>query len=524
MSYLVLARKWRPKFFSEVSGQDHVVKALQNSLKQNKAHHAFLFAGTRGVGKTTIARLLAKALNCEQGVVSEPCGQCKSCQAIDEGHFMDLIEVDAASQRGIDDTRDLLENTQYTPTSGRYKVYLIDEVHQLTKEAFNALLKTLEEPPPHMKFLLATTESEKIPITVLSRCLKFNLKKISEENISKRMTEICKEEGIEFEDKAIDMISQAADGSMRDGLSLLDQALAFEDYNLTADQVSSMLGTLDANFALNILSSVLTQDKNGLIEALEAVDQLYPDYSDLLDTIASLTQSIAFHQVIGASEKTTSNENNPLIDNFAETYSPELIQLIYQIAITSKRDINIAPTSKEGFTMAILRMFAFQPSGSRSMNSPAKPTDNQPKINTSTKTVKSNTKETNEKEKNGKMLNPKQWTADVSNMNLTGTVKQLVSHCMFGDLKDQTLKLYIDPENEHHLINRAVISLNDYLLNYYVNISKVNIQVLKTNGTTLAKKKSEATEEQKIMNQSRIKSDPNLQEYMDMFDATIEDG
>lgn len=524
MSYLVLARKWRPKFFSEVSGQDHVVKALQNSLKQNKAHHAFLFAGTRGVGKTTIARLLAKALNCEQGVVAEPCGECKSCLAIDEGHFMDLIEVDAASQRGIDDTRDLLENTQYTPSSGRYKVYLIDEVHQLTKEAFNALLKTLEEPPPHMKFLLATTESEKIPITVLSRCLKFNLKKISEENISKRMTEICKEEGIEFEDKAIDMISQAADGSMRDGLSLLDQALAFEDYNLTADQVSTMLGTIDVNFALNILSSVLTQDKNNLIEALDAVDQLYPDYSDLLDTIASLTQSIAFHQIIGSSEKTSANDNNPLIKNFAETYSPELIQLIYQMAITSKRDINIAPTTKEGFTMAILRMFAFQPRESKSMNSRVKPTGNQPNINTSTTAVKSNTKETNEKEINGKMLNPKQWTADVSRMKLTGTVKQLVSHCMFGDLKDQTLKLYIDPENEHHLINRAVVTLNEYLLNYYANISKVNIQVLKTNGTTLAKKKSEATEEQKIMNQSRIKSDPNLQEYMDMFDATIEDG
>jgi DNA polymerase-3 subunit gamma/tau len=338
------------------------------------------------------------------------------------------------------------------------------------------------------------------------------------------MTEICKEEGIEFEDKAIDMISQAADGSMRDGLSLLDQALAFEDYNLTADQVSTMLGTIDVNFALNILSSVLTQDKNSLIEALDAVDQLYPDYSDLLDTIASLTQSIAFHQVIGSSEKTNSNDNNPIIGNFAETYSPELIQLIYQMAITSKRDINIAPTTKEGFTMAILRMFAFQPSESTSMNSPIKSTDNQPNINTSTTAVKSNTKETNEKEINGKMLNPKQWTADVSRMNLTGTVKQLVSHCMFGDLKDQTLKLYIDPENEHHLINRAVVTLNEYLLNYYANISKVNIQVLKTNGATLAKKKSEATEEQKIMNQSRIKSDPNLQEYMDMFDATIEDG
>ena len=531
MSYLVLARKWRPKFFSEVSGQNHVVKALQNSLKQNKVHHAFLFAGTRGVGKTTIARLLAKALNCEQGVVSEPCGKCDSCKAIDDGHFMDLIEVDAASQRGIDDTRDLLENTQYTPTTGRYKVYLIDEVHQLTKEAFNALLKTLEEPPSHMKFLLATTESEKIPITVLSRCLKFNLKKISEENISKRMTEICKEEGIEFEDKAIDMISQASDGSMRDGLSLLDQALAYEDYNLTANQVSMMLGTIDSNFALNILAAVLSQDKSGLTEALDAVDQLYPDYSDLLDTIASLTQSIAFHQVIGSSENINDNEDNELIIKFAEEYPPELIQLIYQMAITSKRDINIAPTTKEGFTMAILRMFAFQPNESTSINNPSKPAINQPKSKTTkkaasktvNKTVTNEKKETNDNKIKGKLFNPKQWTADVSKMDLNGTVKQLVSHCMFGDLNDQTLRLHIDPENEHHLIERAVISLNDYLLNYYENISTVKIQVLKTNGTTLAKKKSEATEEQNIMNQSRIKSDPNLQEYMDMFDATIEE-
>jgi len=523
MSYLVLARKWRPKFFSEVSGQNHVVKALQNSLKQNKVHHAFLFAGTRGVGKTTIARLLAKALNCEQGVVSEPCGQCQSCKAIDDGHFMDLIEVDAASQRGIDDTRDLLENTQYIPTTGRYKVYLIDEVHQLTKEAFNALLKTLEEPPPHMKFLLATTESEKIPITVLSRCLKFNLKKISEKNISKRMTEICKEEGIEFEDKAIDMISNASDGSMRDGLSLLDQALAYEDYNLTANQVSTMLGTIDSNFAINILATVLSQDKKGLMEALNAVDQQYPDYSDVLDTIASLAQSIAFHQVIGSSEKTNFKENDQLINKFAEEYSPELIQLIYQIAITSKRDIAIAPTSKEGFTMSILRMFAFQPGESRTINGSSKPADSQPEIKTTPKPVKDTKIETNNNQKKGKTLNPKQWTVDVSKMDLKGTVKQLVSHCMFGDLKGKALHLYIDPENEHHLIDRAVVSLNDYLLNYYENISTVNIQVLKTNGTTLAKKKSEATEEQKIMNQSRIQSDPNLQEYVDMFDATIED-
>ena len=337
------------------------------------------------------------------------------------------------------------------------------------------------------------------------------------------MTQICKEEGIEFEDKAIDMISQASDGSLRDGLSLLDQALAYEDYNLTANQVSTMLGTIDSNFALNILSTVLSKDKDGLMEALNTVDQLYPDYSDLLDTIASLTQSIAFYQVIGSSKNIKPNENSELIIKLADEYSPELIQLIYQIAITSKRDINIAPTTKEGFTMAILRMFAFQPSESRSINSPSRPTDHQPKIKTINKRVKNHKEETDDTEKKGKTLNPKQWTADVSKMNLKGTVKQLVSHCMFGELQDKTLKLYIDPENEHHLIERAVISLNDYLLNFYEDISTVNIQVLKKNGTTLAKKKSEATEEQKIMNQSRIQSDPNLQEYMDMFDATIED-
>ena len=347
MSYLVLARKWRPKFFSEVSGQNHVVKALQNSLKQNKVHHAFLFAGTRGVGKTTIARLLAKSLNCEKGVVAEPCGKCGSCQSIDEGSFMDLIEVDAASQRGIDDTRELLENSQYTPTSGRFKVYLIDEVHQLTKEAFNALLKTLEEPPPHMKFLLATTESEKIPITVLSRCLKFNLKKISEDNITLRLKEICDQEKIKYEDRAIELISEMADGSMRDGLSLLDQALAYEDYSLSTEQVSQMLGTIDNKYALNILSAILSQDKGALMESLNAVDDLYPDYKGLLDTMASLTQSVAFIQVIGSENNDANKDETHFLENIANSVSPELIQLIYQISIMSKKDIELAPSPKE---------------------------------------------------------------------------------------------------------------------------------------------------------------------------------
>ena len=257
MSYLVLARKYRPKNFSEVSGQDHVVRAIQNSLKQNKVHHALLFSGTRGVGKTTIARLFAKALNCLEGVSPEPCGKCANCISIDEGNFMDLIEIDAASQRGIDDIKELTQNSQYTPTQGKYKVYLIDEAHQITGPGFNALLKTLEEPPEHMKFLLATTEPEKLPITVLSRCLQFNLKRISEDEIKLRMKEILDAEKIEYEDLALSIISKSADGSMRDALSLLDQALAYEDYKLSEDNVIDMLGLIDNKYALSIVQCIL---------------------------------------------------------------------------------------------------------------------------------------------------------------------------------------------------------------------------------------------------------------------------
>jgi len=522
MSYLVLARKWRPKFFSEVSGQNHVVKALQNSLKQNKAHHAFLFAGTRGVGKTTIARLLAKSLNCEQGVVAEPCGKCGSCQSIDEGSFMDLIEVDAASQRGIDDTRELLENSQYTPTSGRFKVYLIDEVHQLTKEAFNALLKTLEEPPPHMKFLLATTESEKIPITVLSRCLKFNLKRISEENITSRLKEICDHEKIQYEENALELISEMADGSMRDALSLLDQALAYENYSLSTEQVSQMLGTIDNKYALNILSAVLSQDKDALLGSLNAVDALYPDYKVLLDTIASLTQSVAFFQVIGSRENLSSNDQAQILENIATNYSPELIQLVYQISITAKRDIELAPSPKEGFTMAILRMFAFQLDNSPPIKS-SKTEIKKKEIKTepikeeeSVEKVKANNKAEN------KNLNTERWTSEVSKMDLKGTVKQLASHCTVEQLKEGNLMLSINPENEHHLIDRATKALSSYLIGSFSNIQKVKIKILQTNGSTLAKKKSEEQEEQAIMNQSRNDSDPNLQLIKDMFDAKVE--
>ena len=510
MSYLVLARKYRPKNFSEVSGQDHVVKAIQNSLKQNKAHHALLFSGTRGVGKTTIARLFAKSLNCLEGVSPEPCGKCENCIAIDEGNFMDLIEVDAASQRGIDDTRDLLENTQYTPTVGRYKVYLIDEVHQLTKEAFNALLKTLEEPPEHMKFLLATTESEKIPITVLSRCLKFNLKKISEEQIAKRMKEILDLEKIKYEEGALSIISKSADGSMRDALSLLDQALAYEDYELSENNVIDMLGLIDNKYALSIVQSILNQDSELLKEQLDGLDSKYPNYNDVLDNISSIAQEIAYLQVLDASKVEVQNEIIELSNN----HSPELIQLIYQIAINSKKDLSLAPSAREGFTMAVLRMFAFQLSDEQSVENRT-PDTAQKKIKKSEPLANGNSKTSN--------ISSKNWTNEVSKMSIRGAVKQLASNCFFDRIDNNILYLKIHSQNEHQMIDRAVDDLNSFLINQYEEVNKVIIQIEEENGKTLAGVEKIKNEEQIIMNESRASSDPLVQEYVDLFDATIEE-
>ena len=510
MNYLVLARKWRPKSFSEVSGQDHVVKAIQNSLKQNKVHHALLFTGTRGVGKTTIARLFAKSLNCDTGITPEPCGKCESCVSIDEGNFMDLIEVDAASQRGIDDTRDLLENTQYTPTVGRYKVYLIDEVHQLTKEAFNALLKTLEEPPEHMKFLLATTESEKIPITVLSRCLKFNLKKISEEQITQRMKEILDAEKIKYEEGALSIISKSADGSMRDALSLLDQALAYEDYELSENNVIDMLGLIDNKYALSIVQSILNQDSELLKEQLDGLDSKYPNYNDVLDNIASIAQEIAYLQVLDASKVDVQDEIIELSNN----HSPELIQLIYQIAINSKKDLSLAPSAREGFTMAILRMFAFQLSDEQSVENRA-PDTAQKKIKKSEPLANGNSETS--------IISSKNWTNEVSKMSIRGAVKQLASNCFFDRIDNNILYLKIHSQNEHQMIDRAVDDLNSFLINQYEEVNKVIIQIEEENGKTLAGEEKIKNEEQIIMNESRASSDPLVQEYVDLFDATIEE-
>jgi DNA polymerase-3 subunit gamma/tau len=363
MSYLVLARKWRPKNFKETVGQEHVLKALTNALASERLHHAYLFAGTRGVGKTTIARIFAKALNCDIGITADPCGKCSACTEIDEGRFVDLIEVDAASRTKVDDTRELLDNVQYAPARGRFKVYLIDEVHMLSRSSFNALLKTLEEPPPHVKFLLATTDPQKLPVTVLSRCLQFNLKRLTPKLIKDRLDFICEAEKVDVESNALAMMARAADGSLRDALSLLDQAIAYCGGKVTEKAVAVMLGTIDRQHVSRLLRLLAQADAKGLMACVADIDEQFPDYARMLEDLARALQRIAVFQVIGATD-IDDDVNESEIAELAGLIAAEDVQLFYQTAILGRRDIHLAPDPRSGAEMTLLRMLAFQPEGS----------------------------------------------------------------------------------------------------------------------------------------------------------------
>jgi DNA polymerase III subunit gamma/tau len=363
MSYLVLARKWRPRNFDELVGQDHVRQALVNALDSGRIHHAFLFTGTRGVGKTTIARILARALNCERGVGSRPCGECGACREIDDGRFVDLIEVDAASRTKVDDTRELLENVQYLPTRGRFKVYLIDEVHMLSAHSFNALLKTLEEPPPHVKFLLATTDPQKLPVTVLSRCLQFNLKRLPAPLIAARLQTILAAEDAEFEPAAVQLLARAADGSLRDALSLLDQMLAFGGGRVQEADARAMLGTVDRQQVLRLAEQLADRDAPGLFGTIAAIDEYAPDYAQLLDELAALFQKVALRQAVPGLDE---DEIHPAesLAALAERMPSEDLQLAFQFAIIGRRDLDLAPDPRTGFEMTLLRILAFRPADS----------------------------------------------------------------------------------------------------------------------------------------------------------------
>jgi len=358
MSYQVLARKWRPRKFAELVGQEHVVRALTNALDSGRMHHAYLFTGTRGVGKTTIARIFAKSLNCERGESADPCGECAVCTAVDAGRFVDLLEIDAASNTGVDDVREVIENAQYAPSRGRFKVYLVDEVHMLSKPAFNALLKTLEEPPPHVKFLLATTDPQKLPVTVLSRCLKFNLKRLLPDQISGQMKHILGAEAIEYDDEAIAELAHGADGSLRDGLSLLDQAIAYGGGVLRAGDVRAMLGSVERGQVLGVIEALAAGDGAALMAEADRIASFSPDFGGVLDDLATVLHRIQLLQLVPGYR---GEESDAGLAALAETLSPEDVQLYYQITTNGRRELPMAPDARIGFEMVLLRMHAFRP-------------------------------------------------------------------------------------------------------------------------------------------------------------------
>ncbi|UVL47895.1 DNA polymerase III subunit gamma/tau [Pseudomonas moraviensis] len=360
MSYQVLARKWRPRSFREMVGQTHVLKALINALDSQRLHHAYLFTGTRGVGKTTIARIIAKCLNCETGITSSPCGECSVCREIDEGRFVDLIEIDAASRTKVEDTRELLDNVQYAPSRGRFKVYLIDEVHMLSSHSFNALLKTLEEPPPYVKFILATTDPQKLPATILSRCLQFSLKNMTPERVVEHLTHVLTAENVPFEDDALWLLGRAADGSMRDAMSLTDQAIAFGEGKVLATDVRAMLGTLDHGQVYDVLHSLIEGDAKALLEAVRHLAEQGPDWNGVLSEILNVLHRVAIAQALPEGVDNGHGDRDRVLA-LAQALPAEDVQFYYQMGLIGRRDLPLAPDPRGGFEMVLLRMLAFRP-------------------------------------------------------------------------------------------------------------------------------------------------------------------
>ena len=527
MSYQVLARKWRPRTFAEMVGQSHVLQTLTNALDNNRLHHAYLFTGTRGVGKTTLARILAKCLNCEQGVSSRPCGSCSACISIDEGRFVDLIEVDAASRAKVDETRDLMDNVQYAPSTGRYKIYLIDEVHMFSNHSFNALLKTLEEPPPHVKFLLATTEAKKIPVTILSRCLQFNLKLLGVDLIEEQLTRILKEEQIDSDEISRHLISIAANGSMRDALSLLDQAIAHGGGSLMETQVRAMLGSIDSRELSGLLQALIAGDARQVLEQISFMAEHHPDFDSVLVELLSRLQSLAIIQLLGDAPDP---DCDPELVSLSKQADKEEIQLYYQIGINGRRDLPLAPDPRSGFEMILLRMLAFRPAGrltQEQLSAGTSGTTRQDNEDPQVQPVRFSPGQSASglQQDTGNPVASVQtddWQDIIDEMALAGLVKELAGHCILREHTRDRVHLVLSPSQEHLMNTSQKDRLVSALKTRFGDELKVTITVEDSEHETPVQKKNRVEEDRQKAAEKSVESDPKVKLMQDMFNATVD--
>lgn len=526
MAYQVLARKWRPSNFRQLVGQEHVSQSLIHALQHDRLHHAYLFTGTRGVGKTTVARILAKAINCENLQDSNPCGECAVCQDFEQGRFMDLIEVDAASRTKVEDTRDLLDNAQYAPTQGRYKVYLIDEVHMLSGHSFNALLKTLEEPPPHVKFLLATTDPQKIPVTVLSRCLQFNLKRLLPEQIAEQMRFILGEEHIDCEAPALALLARAADGSMRDGLSLLDQAIVYGSGSVKLSDVSGMLGTVAQQPVDDLLLALAAGDARKLLTLTNEIAQLTPDFADILQQMLRVLHRVALSQQIP--EFIDQEFDKLLLDQLAQTLSAEDVQLFYQIGLIGQRDLPLAPDPRTGFEMVLLRMLSFRPQTTPELTK--KP--EQPAINPQQPAPKPTDARVAEPkpaptvaahQSPAQPATSSDWPQIIAALNIGGRSRELANNCVLEGIDEHSCRLLLDPGFQR-VGNIAEEKLREALQKYFGRALKLIISNQTSQQMTPALEMQKAREDRQQAAVDSINNDPNVLALKDTFAARVMPG
>jgi len=532
-AYTALARKWRPHSFAEMTGQEHVLRALSNALASGRVHHAFLFAGTRGVGKTTVARILAKCLNCECGVSATPCDQCASCREIDAGRSIDLIEVDAASRTKVDDTRELLDNVQYAPTRSRYKIYLIDEVHMLSAHSFNALLKTLEEPPPHVKFLLATTDPQKLPVTVLSRCLQFNLKRLSVALISSRLTHILKAEQLAFDPAAVQLLAQAGDGSLRDALSLLDQLLAFGDGKALEADARAMLGTVERDQVLRVVELLAAGDAAGLLGYARAFDEFSPDYAQLLDQLAALLERIALKQLVPSFE---GDELHPaeVLARLAALIGAEDLQLYYQTAIVGRRDLALAPDARTGFRMTLIRMLAFRPPGAPAMvasrSVPASEAANAPAAAVAVAAASAAAPAASAaapppaaatSSPPSNLAEPTDWPAIIAALELQGAPRELARNCALLGREGAVVRLALDPRSTSMRTRAMEDKLAQALSRHFGASVRLQFELRDDVPDTPARAAERAEAQRRAQAQLAFESDPLVGTLKERFGASV---